>query len=123
MSCLFNSLGKLVGQDPTELRRKICHYLETHPGLWEGESIETIIGWTSDMKLADYVAAMRLTSTWGGALEIRCFTEMTKCRVIVHNLIDGKTIEFVPSGPALRPRRTLHITWTGSHYEALNGLG
>jgi len=119
MSCLFNSIGQLVGEDPTRLRHDICDYLGSHPGLWEGQSIETIVGWTSDMKLADYVAAMRSTSTWGGALEIRCFTEMTGYRVVVHNLMDGKTIEFVPSGRSMGHRRTLHISWTGNHYEGL----
>lgn len=119
MSCLFNSIGQLVGEDPTRLRHLICDYLGNHPGVWEGQSIQTIVGWTSDMKLSDYVAAMRSTSTWGGALEIRAFTEMTGYGVVVHNLMDGKTIEFVPSRRNAGHRRRLHISWSGNHYEPL----
>jgi hypothetical protein len=119
MSCLFNSIGQLVGEDPTRLRHLICDYLGTHPGIWEGESIDTVVRWTSDMKLADYVAGMRSTSTWGGALEIRAYTEITGYGVVVHNLMDGKTIEFVPSRRNAGHRRTLHISWNGCHYEPL----
>lgn len=120
MSCLYISLGRLLGQDPTALRQEICNFLATNPKLMDGVDAETVIQWESNKKIVDYIHSMRNTNTWGGAVELSSFTLMTGHSVIVHDLSTGKTIEFVPQRRRGRPRRnihTLHISWTGNHFE------
>ena len=81
----------------------------------EGVDAETVIQWESEKKMDDYVKAMRSTSTWGGAVELSAFTLMTGNAVVVHDLSTGKMIEFLPRHR--RRRHTLHISWTGNHFE------
>lgn len=119
MSCLYIALGRLIGQDPTELRKEICDFLATNPHLMEGVDAETVIQWESEKKIDDYVKTMRSSNTWGGAVELSCFTLMTGHSVVVHDLSTGKEIEFLPSSRRRHRRRrhTLHISWTGNHFE------
>ena len=116
MSCLYISLGRLLGQDPTELRQKICDFLATNPDLMEGVDAEKVIQWESEKNLEEYIKVMRSTSTWGGAVELSAFTLMTGNAVVVHDLSTGKMIEFLPR-QRRRRQHTLHISWTGNHFE------
>lgn len=67
MSCLFQSLGQLVGEDPTKLRQDICDFIARNENLMEGIDAAKIVEWESQQSLDDYVRGMRATSTWGGA--------------------------------------------------------
>ena len=118
MSCLFNSLSKYVENESmggNELRKIICDFLETNPLLIDDMSAETIINNETNLSLADYVNQMRRYDTFGGAIEIRCFTKIFKLNVMVKSLPNKKDIEFVENTNFLWSI----ISWSGGHFEAL----
>ena len=127
MSCLFQSLGRLVNRDPGELRGEICEYLEGNPDLiGDGTTAATVVQWESERALNDYCRSMRLSSTWGGAVEIAAFVNMTGKAVVVHDICGAnregpREIMFEPTGRrrSRRRREVLHISWNGCHYEPL----
>ena len=115
MSCLFQSLGKLIGENPATLRSKICDFIQKNENLMDGVDAASIIEWESQQKLEQYVKRMRSSSTWGGATEIAAFVNMYNVPVTVVDLRTQKQISFVPKR---RSRKSgLYITWNGYHYE------
>jgi hypothetical protein len=83
-----------------------------------GVKARDVVGWESAEDLESYVAHMRHSSTWGGAMEIKAFTDMTGMVVVVHDLQrQGREIRFLPRGLLLRPTEELHVSWNGHHYE------
>jgi hypothetical protein len=128
MSCLFNSLSRFTpGVSSSELRQKICDYLASDslgqvniPGTCSVESSEikpSDVAKLENMTLEQYIAKMRLPSTWGGALEIAVFIRLFNMDVEVVNIRDRnqKNIEFVVSGNTKKVR----ISWNGGHYEPI----
>jgi len=117
MSCLFDSLGHLTGQEPTLLRREICNYISRNPDLIEGVSSNDVILWESGLSLESYVTEMRKASTWGGCVEIKAFVDMTGIPVHVVDVRSSPTriIKLEPSG---RPSQDypLVLHWSGCHY-------
>ena len=131
MSCLFDSLSALTpGIDSLSLRNKICDFLlkdkfekvsiEEGVPLCAAESDEikpSMVAELEGMTLNNYVAKMRNTSTWGGALEIIAYVYLYKTNVSVVNIRDKSTkdIEFVLEGN----QKTVKISWNGGHYEPI----
>jgi hypothetical protein len=128
MSCLFNSLSRFTpGVSSSELRQKICDYLSNDslglvniPGTCSIESSEikpSDVAKLEGMTLEQYIAKMRIPSTWGGALEIAVFIRLYNMDVEVVNIRDKnkKNIEFVVSGNTKKVR----ISWNGGHYEPI----
>lgn len=128
MSCLFNSLSKFVSDDSGTIRRKICDYLETNPIIFDDAKAEDVINWESNTSLSSYVLRMRNTSTWGGAIEIRCFCNIYNLNVEVINIRGGnrneKSIFFPKSFNSEDNKETLEnivkISWNGGHYEPIS---
>jgi hypothetical protein len=130
MSCLFNSLGRIVGVDPTQVRHDICEYMSTNPSFYDdGTRAETVVEWTTGGTIDTYVRDMRKASTWGSALEIRSFCDMTGIPVYVYDMRSSppQRISFVPvhghnhdhdqaSTTAPEP---IHLWYNGFHYEPL----
>lgn len=113
MSCLFNSLNSFLQEGSYEIRQKICNYLEENKPIIDGLETNFILGLENN----NYIASMRLVSTWGGAIEIQAACNLWRMRVIVKNYRNEgmKDIEFIPlSG---QYERTIHVYWTGGHYE------
>ncbi len=121
MSCLFNSLSKFVEDDSSTIRKKICDYLETNPFLMEETKAEDIINWESNINLNNYVLRMRNHSSWGGAIEIRCFCNLYNLNVEVVNIRDRKkdTIFFYTKNTAKPLDKPIKISWNGGHYEPI----
>ena len=128
MSCLFNSLSRFTpGTTSSQLRQRICDYLALDslgemniPGTCSIESTEikpSDVAKLEGMTLEQYIAKMRLTSTWGGALEIAAFIRLFNTNVEVVNIRDKnkKNIEFVVSGNTTKVK----ISWNGGHYEPI----
>lgn len=116
MSCLFNSLAPEVYVYPETLRGAITKYLMTNPTLMDDVKASDIIKWTSGSSLMDYVESMSRPGVWGGAIEIRAFCELYTMNVKIHVLYTGKKFTINCSG---QPTRTIHISYTGSHFEPL----
>lgn len=77
MSCLFNSLASLVQQDPVQLRAEICAFLESNPPMMDDIKADSIVHWENGQSMDDYLRDMRQSQTWGGAIELKAFTQMT----------------------------------------------
>ena len=71
MSCLFNSLNYFVKEGSLEIRQKICDYLQENKPIIDGLETSTVLMFENP-NINDYITKMRLTSTWGGAIEIQC---------------------------------------------------
>ena len=137
MSCLFQSLSAFIqGTDAASLRHILADYMEKNPVLYDNERMSDIVQWEEGRpSLPQYVARMRLQSTWGGAIEIKAFCDLFHASVSVLVLRDGKTVEFKPSPPLVPPGATTFattgattgattseplqfvISWNGFHYE------
>jgi hypothetical protein len=121
MSCLFRSLSSFILEiDATSLRRMITDYMETDPVLYDDQKLSDILRFEpGSPTLPRYIARMRLSSTWGGAIETKTFCNMFNAVVLVKVLRDGRTIEFRPSSDTSEPPHPFWISWNGSHYEPL----
>lgn len=115
MSCLFNSISYFLDKDSNTIRQTICDYLESNKPIMEGiETKQILLMLEGD----DYINHMRVTSTWGGAIEIQAACNIWNMDINVINIRDNtikKIIEFKPvCGESLRH---ISITWNGGHYE------
>jgi hypothetical protein len=130
MSCLFNSFSTfksiVKGDDSFTIRQKICDYLATNPILFDDIKSDTIIEWETNTNLESYIKHMRNTSTWGGAIEIKCFCEIYDCNVEVMNIRNegfitmiSRNILFQKSGTESKEVPLVRISWNGGHYEPL----
>ena len=113
MSCLFNTLSYFMQESSNNNKQKICDYIEQNKSLIEGIETKDIIKYEEN----NYIAKMRNTNTWGGAIEIQSACNIWKCKIIVHNRRDKKNtkIEFIPVSGIIE--NTFELEWTGGHYE------
>ena len=112
MSCLFRSLGSYEGSEPAEMRRRICDHLQGDPVLAGKRASEWVRALDEADDLGRYVARMRRSRTWGGALEIRAYCDLHGTSVEVQHDSGGKPIEFLASGSL----ETAVVHWNGGHY-------
>jgi hypothetical protein len=121
MSCLFDSLASYFTKiDGAQLRQLICTYLQTNPSLYQEIDTEKAVLWETKNDLNQYIRQMRQSSTWGGAIEIMGFCNLFRLNVTVHLIISSKNkcITFTPtSRSGSSSNGTIHITWTGNHYQ------
>jgi hypothetical protein len=118
MSCLFVSLSHFLKKDSGTIRDIICNYLETNGKIIEDLDTDLIL--SLDNSKDDYIKQMRMTSTWGGAIEIKAACNIWNVKILIHNIRDTnnvKIIEFVPINPVYK--KTLNLTWNGCHYEPI----
>ena len=115
MSCLFNSFSYFLKQDSTNIRNRICDYLQENKPIIDGLDTKIIL----DMDRPNYIQHMRKTSTWGGAIEIQAACNIWHLSIIVHNIRDNNRnkIEFLPIDKS--NCKKIEITWSGGHYEPL----
>jgi hypothetical protein len=119
MSCLFNSLGRLLSKDPHGLRQEICNYLEAGSPILDGmATVDVLVMEAGDSK--KYIDNMRGSHTWGGAIEIQACAVLQSARIIVKNLRNRgqQDIEFLPLSGSVTS--TLTISWNGGHYEPIS---
>ena len=114
MSCLFNSVGQLLGVPTETVRRTICDYLAGDHPVLDGMKTSDVLA----LESPQYIQRMRQSSTWGGAIEIQTIVRIWNVNVTVQNRRDGTSpIEFVTPGIA---NGTLTLYWTGNHYEPVD---
>lgn len=114
MSCLFNSLGRILSMDTDKCRQSICNYLESGQPIIDGMKTEDILR----LDRSNYISKMRQSSTWGGAIEIQAACNIWSKRIIVMNHRSGSNepnIEFLPVNGKVD--NTIYLSWTGGHYE------
>jgi len=117
MSCLFNSLQYFINLDSYHIRQMICDYLANNGQIMDGLDTTFIL----NMENANYIAHMRNTSTWGGAIEIQSACNIWKLRIIVRDIrgirSEKKEIEFLPVSGIIE--NTIYLEWSGGHYEPI----
>jgi hypothetical protein len=115
MSCLFQSLSYFIKNlDENQLRKEICDYLEKNPKIFEDFQLNELTIITDNMNLSQYISHMRNPSTWGSALELKCFCNIYNVVVIVH--YRNRQIEFLPNSNTNNPIGKINIGYTGNHY-------
>ena len=121
MSCLFNSLEYFLNITSSEIRSKICDFLENNKKIFDGIDTKDLLELESD----NYVKKMRKNSTWGGAIEIKTACNIWNLEIIVCNIRNGdkngdkndSQIQFIPNNGIDRLTKKIYITWNGFHYE------
>ena len=116
MSCLFNSLGALVGDAPQAIRLRICDWLATDPLLLDDVSASAVVFVESGQTVEPYVTRMRSPATWGGAIEIRAFVRLWKRPVRVFAIRNQRWIEFPLDAGVEATGPECKLQWTGGHY-------
>ncbi len=119
MSCLFNSFGRIVGENPQAIRGRICDWLIADPALLDDLSASAVVLFESGMELPGYVARMRSPATWGGAIEIRAFVRIWRRPVRVWAIRGRRWIEFQLDAGVEAAGAECKLSWTGGHYEPI----
>tara|TARA_Y100000389_G_C17287956_1_gene426463 strand:+ start:437 stop:730 length:294 start_codon:yes stop_codon:yes gene_type:complete len=92
----------------------ICGYLKTNPKILDDVDASKITNWENGKDLKSYIDEMEKTSTWGGAIEIKCFCELFKISVNVKH--KNRVIKFTPKHKETS-RGIATLIYTGNHYE------
>ncbi len=118
MSCLFQSLGRLLEIPADTTRQMICDYLMSNQAIIDGLPTHEVLA----IEGPDYVQHMRRSQTWGGAIEIQAAVNRWNVRIIVENQREPHNPpqhwEFLPLTG--KPTMTLRISWSGEHYEPIS---
>lgn len=118
MSCLFNSLSYFVNEDSYTIRQMICDFLEANKPIIHGMETHEVLA-LENGNSTNYITSMRLSSTWGGAIEIQSACNIWKLQINVSNYRDNdnRIIEFIPLNNNYE--KTIHLYWNGGHYEPI----
>jgi len=109
MSCLFNSIGKLLKRK--NVRNEICDYIDNH--LDEKISGETIKNWIKyaglemNLNARQYMTKMRKSSSWGGGPELMIASKLYNVKIMI-----GKIVFNCSNNP----KRILYLNYNGTHY-------
>ena len=118
MSCLFNSLSYFINEDSFIIRQMICDYLQENKDIIDGIETHEVLKFECD-SAESYISNMRITSSWGGAIEIQCACNIWNLTINVINYRDQgkKIIEFIPLKNI--SKKTISVYWNGGHYEPI----
>lgn len=135
MSCLFNSLSYFCNYDTNNVRKIICEYMRKDPFLSSNMRVSKTIEYLENKSLEDYLQQMKMSSTWGGAPEIKAFVNLTKTPIFVRNISTNKSnyikfeydlskTEEKENNTKIMPVKNLYnkrieINWNGYHYESV----
>ena len=135
MSCLFNSLGQLLGYSGNQIRSTLVDYMQSNLNkMYQGMSIRDWIKWQEggpeNASVEDYLNSMRHASTWGGAMELAMAAQCYRLDIVVVrptsyvnlNRSNGDVVAEFLWRDATTARRRLILEWTGNHYEPLRSL-
>ena len=121
MSCLFQSIGKLIGRRHLNVRNDICDYMQHHLNSMHQEmTLRQWIQWQQQSPNAEhYIRNMRNTSVWGGAMELAIATKVYGVDIHVVDAYNKKVAEFLWRD-TFTARKRLVVQWTGVHYEPVH---
>lgn len=120
-ACLFESLAKFSNRNHLELRESLCDFLEERPILGEYRVGDDFLKFEMGDDVDEYIKHMRNSDTWGGAIEIQAFCELTGVKVNVLALESPtnpkrSSYEHVPKE---WKQGTLYVLYTGNHFEPI----
>lgn len=114
MSCLFDTLGFLLGLPSNHVRQTICDYLEHNKPVIDGISTVDIL----KMERPNYIETMRKQYTWGGGVELSAACSIWSLCINVEISSENRYIQFVPLSGGYN--KTCQIRWTGNHFSPLS---
>jgi hypothetical protein len=118
---MFNSVGHLIGKDPMKLRSDVVDYMLEHADMeWNGMTIAEWVQHSSERDnstLQSYAERMRLSSEWGGCIELLCMSLMYSVSIKV--ILQGSD-QFITVGDASLPK--VIVIYNGYHYSPV-GVG
>jgi hypothetical protein len=105
------------------------------PFLSSNMRVSKTIEYLENKSLEDYLQQMKMSSTWGGAPEIKAFVNLTKTPIFVRNISTNKSnyikfeydlskTEEKENNTKIMPVKNLYnkrieISWNGYHYEPI----
>ena len=118
MSCLFDSIGHLLNKPSAEVRAQVVDYLQQHKTT-EINGLP-LVDWITPVEgdFDAYAAAMRLSSTWGTAVEITAAVMLYGRSVLVRMPCGKQWIEIADENSRANGE-ALCLGYNGSHYVAL----
>lgn len=122
MSCLFNSIAPFVGEKSSDVRNRICDYMQANMNTdHQCVSIGQWIEWQDGVgtgNVPQYVDKMRSAATWGGAMELAIATKVYEADITVFDVQGSVVAEFKCNEKSVA-RQQVRVQWTGSHYTPL----
>ena len=117
MSCLFRSLTYFNNTDTETTRKLICDYLSDAGPIIDGINTKDLL----NIIKRDYILKMRLSSEWGGGIEIQAACNIWGFIINVHNVRNSppSIIAFTPITPHHKLTEC-DISWNGVHYQPIN---
>ena len=110
MSCLFVSFSGVLNKPHEDLRTQVCDFIElNNPAVFDNFSLKEWVFVDSGLDVHKYAERMRMTSTWGGAIELFCLAVLHNLSIFVH--ISGTLHHVVGSG-----HTTVNLMYTGTQY-------
>ena len=123
MSCLFIAIGRLLGLPHPVVRAQLCTFMERNLHLdHQGMPVGDWIRWQGQQP-RQYIATMRRTATWGGAMEIAMATKLYRADITVVAPGTHRRLAHFVMDDTKSARRQLWLVWTGNHYEPLRRIG
>lgn len=121
-NCLFHALGFFAGCTAGVMRSRLCDFMlrEGHHTMITDGTIKEWIEWSGEMSVAAYIGRMRKHGEWGSAIEISAFCMSERLNVTVCARADQGAFRAIAQVcPCPDARRTVHVLYSGNHYDAL----
>jgi hypothetical protein len=119
MSCLFRSIGNLIGEPHPAVRKAICDYMHANIDTdYDGMPLGEWIQWQRQSSTpAEYIRAMRKPSEWGGATELAMAAKLYGVDIRVRDGGTNRQLAEFLWREQCSARVALILQWTGVHYE------
>lgn len=111
-SCLFSSVAYLVDRANFNENSKIIYRLMISDYLNDNNINDDILG----MKKEEYIQKISQPDTWGGAIELRIFSDIFKIQIASIDVQSGRVDIF---GEIEDHDRRIYLMYNGVHYDPL----
>jgi hypothetical protein len=127
--CLFRSLGKFIGKNPTVLRNEIADFLIENRNKdlrGTGQKLKKLVfehggNDPTVLNFREYVDNYIRTDGWGGEGEIMAFVEKYGHTVTIKAIEGGGTFKITVEPFSREPTGCeITVTYDGAHYEAVS---
>lgn len=111
-SCLFSSIAYLIDRSNFDENSKLIYRLMIVDYLQDSDISDDILG----MKKDDYILKITQPDTWGGAIELRFFSDIFKIQIASMDVQSGRIDIF---GEMEDYDRRIYLMYNGVHYDPL----
>jgi ubiquitin thioesterase OTU1 len=111
-SCLFSSIAYLNDKEHFNENSSMIYRLMIVDHINDNDISEDILG----MPKADYIQNISESSTWGGAIELKLFSEIFKMQIASLD-VESKRIDIF--GEIENYNKRIYLIYNGYHYDPL----